>query len=167
MVDSTAPAFPLPAQWLTLPVASANVLNLALPGHVYYPNQAPYGELEYERKVAWIGAMFERVNADVLGVQEVWDEPALKAAVARSGLRYTHVLAPGAETGAAGTPCAGLVSRHEVLAVNLWRDFPAGHGVQVPELGEYRRFERGVLQASLHSTRWCQTTGISCWNCWV
>jgi endonuclease/exonuclease/phosphatase family metal-dependent hydrolase len=151
MVELSAPVVALPAQWLTLSVASANLLNLALPGHVYYPNQAPYGELEYERKVAWLGAMFERVNADVVGVQEVWDEPALKAAVARSGLRYTHVLAPGAQTGAVGTPCVGLVSRHDVLAVNLWRDFPAGHEVQVPELGEHRRFERGVLQACLRT----------------
>ena len=59
-------------------------------------------EAEHERKLDWLGGMFRRLNADVIGVQEVWDEAALKAAVARSGLRPPQVLVPGAENGAEG-----------------------------------------------------------------
>lgn len=143
------PPPPPPPQWLTLPVASANLLNLAAPGQVFYANQEPYDALEYERKQHWLGAMLARLNADVLGVQEVWHESALKGAVAHSGLRYTTVVAPGAEQGAQGTPCVGLVTRHTVLDVQRWQEFPPGHAVQVPEVGEHRRFERGVLHARL------------------
>ena len=86
-----------PVEWIPLTVASCNLLNLALPGRAFYPNQEPYGMAEHERKLDWIGQMLRRLNADVAGVQEVWDEAALKAAVARSGLQSMQALAPGAE----------------------------------------------------------------------
>lgn len=140
---------PVPPAWTPLSVATANLLNLALPGRRYYPNQEPYGADEHDRKLAWIGGMVARLNADVLAVQEVWDEPALKAAVARSGLRYGTAVAPGAEHGAEGTPCVGLVTRLEVEALERIADFPPGHAVPVPDLGDAVRFERPVLEASL------------------
>jgi endonuclease/exonuclease/phosphatase family metal-dependent hydrolase len=135
----------------TLMVASCNLLNLALPGRVFYPNQPPYDAAEHARKVGWLGTMLARLNADVAGFQEVWDEAALKAAVAASGLRYAHVLAPGAETGAEGTPRVGLAAR---WALEGWRsitDFAPHERVTVPELGEHARFERPVLHARLRT----------------
>ena len=51
-----------PVQWLTLQVVSANLLNLALPGHAFYPGQDPYSEAEYERKLFWLGAMVARMG---------------------------------------------------------------------------------------------------------
>ena len=97
MNETPAPAQP---NWQTLQVATGNLLNLALPGRNFYPGQDGYDDAEYERKVAWLGAQLARLNADVMGCQEVWDQAALQAAVARSGLRYAAVLAPGAEQGA-------------------------------------------------------------------
>ena len=133
----------------TLTVANCNLLNLALPGHAFYPNQEAYGADEYERKIAWLGAQIARLNADVTAFQEVWDEPALKAAVARSGLRCAHVLAPGAETGALGTPRVGLATRLDVQEVVSIADFTPPQRIQVPEIGAHIRFERPVLKASL------------------
>lgn len=138
-----------PAAWTTVMVASCNVLNLALPGRRFYPNQDPYGVAEHERKLDWLGAMLRRLNADVTGFQEVWDEAALKAAVARSGLQMRHVVAPGAETGAEGTPRVGLATRLAVEALRSVTDFSPGESVVVPELGEHARFERPVLHATL------------------
>jgi endonuclease/exonuclease/phosphatase family metal-dependent hydrolase len=138
-------------QWHTLQVATCNVLNLAAPGHVYYPNQDPYDSAEAERKAAWLGAQLARLNADVVGVQEVWDESALRAAVAGSGLRYTTVVAPGAETGASGTPRVGLVTRLPLLALESHALFDAVDHVPVPELGLQTRFERPVLRARLQT----------------
>lgn len=140
---------PAATVWHTLWVASCNVLNLAAPGHVFYPNQPAYDAAEAARKAQWLGQQWQRLGADVLGVQEVWDESALRDAVAASFLRYGTVLAPGAETGAQGTPRVALVTR---LALDRWEsvaDFPSGHAVTVPELGDVRRFERPVLQAEL------------------
>ncbi len=152
--------------WQTLQVASCNVLNLAAPGHLYYPNQDPYDEDLAARKSEWLGAQINRLGADVLGLQEVWDEQALAQAVARSGLRYSTVLAPGAENtatqngeqlnsaaknGAEGTPRLGLVTRLALDSIDTVANFAPREHVQVPELGEYTRFERPILRAQLRT----------------
>jgi endonuclease/exonuclease/phosphatase family metal-dependent hydrolase len=132
-------------------VASANLLNLALPGRRFYPNQEPYDAAEHERKLAWLAHMFARLNADVLGVQEVWDEAALRAAVARSGLQFLHTHVPGAESGAEGTPRVGVVTRLAVESIDSIVGFGPGQAVEVPELGTHDRFERPVLRARLRT----------------
>lgn len=133
----------------TLVVANANLLNLALPGRAFYPNSDPYDADEYQRKIAWLGSMLARVNADVIGFEEVWDEPALQAAVVASGLHYAKVVAPGAELGAQGTPRVGLASRLPLESVESVTDFTPAQCVTVPEIGLYSRFERPVLHATL------------------
>jgi endonuclease/exonuclease/phosphatase family metal-dependent hydrolase len=79
----------------------------------------------------------------------VWDEAALKAAVARSGLHYSDVHAPGAEAGAQGTPRVGLATRLAVEAVESISDFAPYEQAPVPELGMHSRFERPVLHTTL------------------
>ena len=157
-VPATAPGAPghPQVQWLTLQVATCNLLNLAAPGHLYYPNQDPYDSAEAGRKTQWLGVMMARLNADVLGVQEVWDESALRAAVHASGLRYTTAVAPGAENddknkGASGTPRVGLVTRLPLLELESTTHFEAADHVPVPEVGLQTRFERPVLRARLQS----------------
>jgi endonuclease/exonuclease/phosphatase family metal-dependent hydrolase len=152
-METTLSAVPVnpPPQWLTLPVATCNVLNLALPGRVFYENHPPYSTEDHERKLEWLGAMLGRLNADIVGFQEVWDEPALRAAVGRSGLRYAQVIAPGAEQGATGTPRVGLATRLAVESVESIVGFAPHDVVQVPEIGAHTRFERPVLQATLRT----------------
>jgi predicted extracellular nuclease len=138
----------------TLTVATANVLNLANPGRMFYANQDPYSQAEFERKLDWLGGRIAALNADVLAVQEVWDEAALKGAVHRSGLRYSTIAVPGAENddkrnGAVNTPRVGVVTRLEVIELRSFEQFPNGMSVQVPELGEHNRFERPPLLATL------------------
>ena len=77
----------------------------------------------------------------------------LKAAVARRGLQSMQALAPGAETGAEGTPRVGLVTRLKVEAVRSLAEFGPGESVIVPEVGEHARFERPVLHATLRTKR--------------
>jgi predicted extracellular nuclease len=143
-----------PAAYSTLTVATCNVLNLALPGRDFYPGQDPYSQSEYERKVDWLGERFKTLNADVLAVQEVWDEAALQEAIDRSGLRYKFLSVPGAENGAGqkgaqGTPRVGLVTRLAVEAVDSLVDFPPQAVVDVPGLGPYTRFDRPPMLATL------------------
>jgi endonuclease/exonuclease/phosphatase family metal-dependent hydrolase len=134
-------------------LASANLLNLALPGRPFYPNQEPYSEAQYQRKTQWLGAQIARLGADILAVQEVWHEQALREAVNASGLRYAEVLAPGAEVGAVGTPCLGLVTRWAVEQVQRHIDFAPQDVVAIPELGRMERFERPVLEARLRGPK--------------
>jgi len=142
------------SRWATLTVASCNVLNLAQAGRAFYAGQDPYSEAEHGRKLDWLGDRFKALNADVLAVQEVWDEVALRGAIAHSGLRYTHVSVPGAENGpgqhgAQGTPRVGLATRLKVEAIASITDFPAQAALHVPGLGPHTRFERPPLLATL------------------
>jgi endonuclease/exonuclease/phosphatase family metal-dependent hydrolase len=137
---------PAPA---TLVLATCNTLNLASPGRLFYPNQEPFGADEYRRKIEWLGAMVRRLNADVMAFQEVWDEAALRDAVAASGLRYAHVSAPGAEQGALGTPRVALATRWPLAALQSHSEFAPAQVVPVPDLGEQRAFERPVLDATI------------------
>lgn len=162
MADPLPPPAPPPLQpqWQVLRVASANVLNLALPGHVFYENQEPFEADEYERKIGWLGSMIGRLDPDVLGVQEVWDEAALTAAVARSGLQRRFVVSvPGAEAGATRTPRVGLVTRLAVEHVESIADFAPQEAVVLPEIGPLARFERPVLLARLR-THWGQVLHV-------
>jgi predicted extracellular nuclease len=141
-------------RWATLMVATCNVLNLAQPHRHFYDGQEPYSETEFERKIDWLGNRFKALNADVIAVQEVWDELALRAAVARSGLQYGFVAVPGAENGpgqagAQGTPRVGIVTRLKVESVESLHDFPHAAVVQVPGIGPHTRFERPPLLATL------------------
>jgi predicted extracellular nuclease len=138
----------------TLTVATANVLNLANPGRMFYANQDVYSQRDFERKIDWLGDRIAALNADILAVQEVWDDAALKAAVNHSALRYHSVSVPGAENndthnGAVNTPRVGIVTRLDVEGMQSIAQFPDGMRVQVPELGEHTQFERPPLLATL------------------
>jgi endonuclease/exonuclease/phosphatase family metal-dependent hydrolase len=143
-----------PIPYATLTLATCNLLNLANPGRLFYENQEPYSQAEFERKIEWTGGRLKTLNADVIAVQEVWDEAALKGAIGRSGLRYDVVTVPGAENGpgqagAQGTPRVGLVSRLKVESVRSLDAFPDACVVTVPGLGAHTRFERPPLLATL------------------
>lgn len=151
-----------PQQVTTLTAATANVLNLANPGRTFYANQDTYSQHEFERKLDWLGGRIAALNADVLAVQEVWDEAALKGAVARSGLRYSTVAVPGAEniethngesnhshSGAQNTPRVGIVTRLDVEKLQSFSEFPAALRIQIPGVGEHAKFERPPLLATL------------------
>jgi predicted extracellular nuclease len=138
----------------TLTIATANVLNLANPERTFYANQDTYSQNEFERKIDWLGGRIAALNADVLAIQEVWDEAAIKAAVSRSGLRYSTVAVPGAENndknnGAQNTPRVGIVTRLEVEKLESFSEFPPALHLQIPGLGEHTKFERPPLLATL------------------
>lgn len=144
----------IPPNFATLFVATCNLLNLARPQRVFYANQDPYDPRDYQRKVSWLGERFRALNADVLAVQEVWDDTALKDAVLASGLRYDTLAVPGAESnppaqGAQGTPRVGIATRLRVDGIESFVDFPDGIAVDVPGLGPHTRFERPPLLARL------------------
>jgi predicted extracellular nuclease len=153
----------IPSNVTTLVAATANVLNLANPGRMFYENQDVYTQRDFDRKIDWLGGRIAALNADILTVQEVWDDAALKAAVQHSGLRYGNIIVPGAENnetnigegktapsgGAVNTPRVGIITRLDVDNIQSITQFPDGMQVHVPELGEHTKFERPPLLATL------------------
>jgi predicted extracellular nuclease len=131
-------------------VGTFNVLNLARPGEQFYPDQRPYTLTEFDRKADWIAEQLRRMDADVVGFQEVFHAEALQEVCKRSGL-YTGgmVVAPGAD-GVSG-PRLGLATRIPVTeAASTVDRFPTG--VDVPAEGvalPVGNFSRPVLRARL------------------
>jgi hypothetical protein len=52
-------------------VGTFNVYNLISANVAYYGNKKYKPEV-YDKKVQWIGAQIDRMNADLVGFQEVW-----------------------------------------------------------------------------------------------
>lgn len=142
----------------TVSLLTANVLNLALPERIFYDADQVYSTAFYQHKVNWLAQQMALLRADVVAVQEVWDEQALRDVVSRSGLAQYQVHVPGAENdqgrpGAQGTPCVGLVSRLPLRALRRVEAFPPGCAAELPELGLQSRFSRAPLLGLFETPR--------------
>lgn len=131
-------------------VGTFNVLNLARPGEPFYPDERPYSLTEFDKKAEWIAEQLRRMDADVVGFQEVFHEEALQEVCKRSG-RFGGgtVVAPGAD-GVSG-PRLGLATRLPVTeAATTVVEFPAGLDAAVDGLAlPVGRFSRPVLRTRL------------------
>ena len=52
-------------------IGSFNLMDLVLPGLPYY-SRDPYSQDEYEQKLKWIGSQLHRMEAQIVGFQEVF-----------------------------------------------------------------------------------------------
>jgi endonuclease/exonuclease/phosphatase family metal-dependent hydrolase len=93
-------------------IGSFNLYNLVLPGMTYYNNRR-YSDYDYQKKTAWIGEQLRRMDADIVGFQEISHSAALREALRQSGQYEDATLLVGNETGEG--PVVGLVSRFKVL----------------------------------------------------
>ncbi len=144
------------AEQITL--LTANVLNLALPERVFYQPDQVYSTPMYQQKVTWLAQYFALLRADVIAVQEVWDEQALRDVMAKTGLQHHRVMVPGAENvdgrpGAQGTPCVGFVSRLPLRELRRFEKLPEGCAVELPEIGRHEHFSRAPLLGLFETPR--------------
>ncbi|MDN5762199.1 MAG: endonuclease/exonuclease/phosphatase family protein [Microlunatus sp.] len=96
-------------------IATFNLYNLNLPGLAIYTDRDGWSQTEYDAKIAWTAEMLRRLDADVIGLQELWHRDAIEAALIAAGLDSTYeVLA----TPAVGTRiiCAALVRKDLLVA---------------------------------------------------
>lgn len=114
-----------------LTIATFNLYNLNLPGLPMYRDRDGWPQDEYDRKIAWIARMLEGLDADVIGVQELWHADALRQALDASRLKESHDLfAPPNATGAR-IVCAALVRKGLVVDAPNWIvSFPEGFRLQ-------------------------------------
>ncbi len=133
--------------------ATFNVRNLALPGALYYDNLAPWTEQEYEAKTSWIAQQMDRLDADIIGFQEIFSQQALQDVLAKTKTyRQAHHAGfdPVARDGQL-TPSVALVSRHPLHGeVKAYSELPRNLSVTLPGSGETStRFTRPVLHAQV------------------
>jgi endonuclease/exonuclease/phosphatase family metal-dependent hydrolase len=127
-------------------VGSFNVYNLQLPGQFYYDRT--YSNEVYARKVTWLAGQLQRMDADVLGLQEVFNIQALQDALVASGL-YDQAEVRVAGDNANG-PNLGLVSRFPIATYDIISDFPKQALLEMSDSSvPLRRFSRPVIKARI------------------
>lgn len=105
-------------------VATFNLYNLQLPGEAMNPRQQPWSPEEYSRKVRWAGDRLRELQADVVGLQELWHADAMREVLERANLDDDYDLLAEPATGGR-IVCAALVRRGLLRGDPEWIDeFP-------------------------------------------
>ena len=145
--------------------ATFNVCNLALPGVRYYDDQEPYSAAEYDAKIAWIARQLDRLDADVIGFQDIFSHPALLDVLARTGkYQHAHHVCFASDGLARPTPHVALVSRFPIApGATFHLALPRNLSVELPGIGDRQTgFTRPVLQARVVFSEQC---AIECFVC--
>lgn len=107
-------------------VATVNLFNLQLPGQPMNPGQTPWTQEEFDRKTAWLGAQLAGLDADVVGLEELWHRDAMVAVLAAGGLTDTYDLIADRAVGTR-IVCAALARKGLLRGTPHWVDrFPDG-----------------------------------------
>ena len=105
-------------------VATFNLFNLQVPGRAMNPGQKPWTKAEYARKLSWTSQQLDSLDADVVGLQELWHRDAMAEVLEKRDLaeRYDLLAAPA---GGTRIVCAALVRRGLLRGEPEWiDDFP-------------------------------------------
>lgn len=135
--------------------ATFNVCNLSQPGAKLYDNLAPLTPDEYAAKVVWTAQQLDQLDADVIGLQEIFSMAALRDVLAHSR-RYRDASlsgfdpAPDPVTGQVRlTPQVALISRLPLATpATAYMVFP--DGAALPDGNrDLDRFARAPLHAQV------------------
>ncbi len=133
--------------------ATFNVCNLALPGVKYYEDQIPYSVAEYDAKTSWIAQQLDALDADVIGLQEIFSQAALKDVLAKTqGYRDAHHVGFDPDTLADHlTPSVALISRLPVMTgATTFKLLPNNLAVSLPGVANpVQHFTRPILHAKI------------------
>ncbi len=128
-----------------LKVATFNLLNLALPETRFYGNQQ-YTPEEFKKKKKWIKQQFDKMEADIIGFQELFDEEALREIMSEHPDYHNAELCMASRNG--GAPAVALISKFPIKSFDFFTDFPEQlkvQGLTIP----FRKFSRPVLKADI------------------
>lgn len=131
--------------------ATFNVCNLAPAGAKLYDNLLPTSAEEYEAKLDWTAQQLDRLDADVIGFQEIFSQDSLRAVLARTRT-YRDAIQVGFDPDAGAeryTPSVALVSRLPLAGPgSAFTYFP--DGVEMPPGSrDPNRFSRPVVHAAV------------------
>jgi predicted extracellular nuclease len=134
-------------------VATFNLYNLQLPDRAMNPGQRRWTEEEFARKAEWTAEQLARLDADIVGLQELWSRAAMERVLAIDPLPGRYDLLAEPATGGR-IVCAALVRTGLVRGTPTWvNEFPeelrlqsSGDDAQTPEVSvAITHFSRPVL----------------------
>jgi|CXWL01.1.fsa_nt_gi endonuclease/exonuclease/phosphatase family metal-dependent hydrolase len=113
-----------------LRIGTFNLQNLQLPNQQTYPKAKPFSQEEYNRRIKWLGDIVLRMNADVIGFQELWSPRCLHDVFEEAKLLKDYHLFVKGGPGSAGKSIQVAAAVRTVVASGshaTWvRDFPNG-----------------------------------------
>jgi predicted extracellular nuclease len=131
--------------------ATFNVCNLAPPGAKLYDNLAPLTAAQYEAKIDWTARQLDLLDADVVGLQEVFSLDTLREVLARCR-RYGGASVAGVASDPLAerlTPQVALISRLPLAAPATSHPvFPAGVALPAGER-DAERYARAPVHAQV------------------
>jgi predicted extracellular nuclease len=135
--------------------ATFNVCNLALPGMKYYEDQIPYSAEEYDAKISWIAQQLDRLDADVIGLQEIFSQQALADVLAKTQ-KYRNAQQLGFDPDPDAdhlTPSVALITRLPVLSgATVFRVLPHQLAITLPGVAHpVTHFTRPILHAQIEA----------------
>jgi endonuclease/exonuclease/phosphatase family metal-dependent hydrolase len=134
-------------------VATFNLYNLQLPGDSMNPGQTPWTDEEFALKVEWIAQQLTVLDADLVGLQELWSREAMERVLADPALDGEYDLLAEPATGGK-IVCGALVRKGLLRGTPRWIEtFPpelrlesSGNDAQTPDVRvTIPRFSRPVL----------------------
>lgn len=133
-------------------VSTFNLYNLVLPDVTYY-GKNKYSPEVYDQKKIWIGRQLERMNADIVGFQELFHEQALQEIVhtVKSYKDANLVVGfPASYDPNNLRPLVALVSRFPVIRYQVYEDFPTEALLEIDDKSiPLVQFSRPILSAQL------------------
>ncbi|SFU40006.1 endonuclease/exonuclease/phosphatase family protein [Pseudoduganella namucuonensis] len=131
--------------------ATFNVCNLAPAGAQLYDNLQPLTAEEYEAKAEWTAWQLDRLDADVVGFQEIFSQAALRDVLSRTR-KYRDAYHAGFDPDPLATrltPNVALVSRLPLAGPPIvYTEFPHGVGADSGN-PDSDRFARAPLHAQV------------------
>lgn len=100
--------------------ATFNLLNFQIPGAAIYNDSDGWDQAVYDRKVDYTTRVLNRLNADVVGFQELWAKEALQPALDASSLAGTHRLVVPADHTGGKIVCAAAVRQDVLIGEPEW-----------------------------------------------
>lgn len=138
----------------TFSVASFNLLNLNEPDTAMYNDPSGWSKAQYQKKIDWTASQIGRLNADIIGFQELWNEKSLVAALVACNARDKYDLVVPPNTNGGRIVCSAIVRKGLLRDKPEWiQDFPKavrlesdGEDPQTPEIQvQIKGFSRPVL----------------------
>ncbi len=129
-------------------IATFNTANLVLPETRYYGKEM-YSKDDYNKKIHWIAAQLQSLNADIVAFQEVFHRQALDEAIRLSGIYPVYHLVMDHEH-EGRSPASVILSRFEILDHKSISEFPAHSYLKVEEKDiPFRHFRHPIQQAAI------------------
>ncbi len=143
---------------MKLSIGTFNVQNLTRAGEPIYDESRPlYSTDEYARKTVWIRGQLDKMNADVVGLQEVIEGEAVRDCVRDSRFAAWEIAAANPN---GKTPVNGILSRFPIRRVECIEEIPfafeffdehklAAKSDTKPLVLPVQRFSRPILKVEL------------------